>query len=365
MRIYTVGGAVRDELMGLPVKDRDHVVVGATPAELAALGYIPVGRDFPVFLHPASHEEYALARTERKTAPGYAGFTFHAAPDITLEQDLARRDLTINAIARDEHGTLIDPHGGVRDIAARMLRHVGPAFIEDPVRVLRVARFAARFGFDIAPETRALMRAMADNGEVDALVPERVWQELARGLMEARPSRMLEVLSECGALPRVAPELAVPAVAAMYPALDAAAGGHAPLEVRCAVLARGLNAAAVEALSRRLKLPAEVRDLCRLASLHAARIAAGGPADAAGLLALFDAADAWRRPERYNQLLEAALAGAAPEQAAAVRTRQRAALAAALAVDAGTLARAASGVEAIRIAITGARRDAISRVLER
>ena len=188
MKIYEVGGAVRDELLGLPVKDRDYVVVGATPEEMIDLGYRPVGKDFPVFLHPDTHEEHALARTERKTARGYHGFEFYSAPDVTLEQDLARRDLTINAIARAEDGSLIDPFDGAEDLSAGILRHVGAAFVEDPVRILRVARFAARFGFDIAPETFELMRAMVDSGEVDALVRERVWQELARGLMEKRPS---------------------------------------------------------------------------------------------------------------------------------------------------------------------------------
>ena len=196
MKTYLVGGSVRDELLGLPVQDRDYVVVGGTPDEMAKAGFRPVGADFPVFLHPRTHEEYALARTERKTAPGYKGFVFHAAPDVTLEQDLARRDLTINAMARDEQGTLVDPFGGERDLRAGILRHVSDAFAEDPVRILRVARFAARFGFAIAPETLELMRRMVRAGEADALVAERVWQELARGLMERDPSRMIAVLSE-------------------------------------------------------------------------------------------------------------------------------------------------------------------------
>src|SRR6185295_10429594 len=207
VKVFIVGGAVRDELLGLPVKDRDYVVVGATPEEMAKQGYKPVGRDFPVFLHPETHEEYALARTERKTARGYHGFEFRAAPDVTLEQDLARRDLTINAIARDTDGRIFDPHNGAADLKAGVLRYVSPAFAEDPVLILRVARFAARFGFRIAPETLELMRGMAENGEADALVPERVWQELARGLMEARPSRMFEVLRECEALVHVMPEV--------------------------------------------------------------------------------------------------------------------------------------------------------------
>ena len=201
MMLYQVGGAVRDELLGLPVQDRDYVVVGATPEEMVRQGFRPVGKDFPVFLHPRTHEEYALARTERKTARGYKGFQVYASPEVTLEQDLARRDLTINAIARDPDGRLIDPYGGMNDIKAGILRHVSPAFVEDPVRILRVARFAARFEqFSIAPETLALMRAMVDNGEVDALVPERVWQELAKGLMEKKPSRMFYALRESGAL---------------------------------------------------------------------------------------------------------------------------------------------------------------------
>ncbi|MCA0185815.1 MAG: multifunctional CCA tRNA nucleotidyl transferase/2'3'-cyclic phosphodiesterase/2'nucleotidase/phosphatase, partial [Proteobacteria bacterium] len=195
MKIYCVGGAIRDELLGQPVKDRDWVVVGATPEALVAEGFRPVGKDFPVFLHPRTQEEYALARTERKTAPGYAGFVFHTDTSVSLEEDLARRDLTINAMARGPEGELVDPYGGQADLAARVFRHVSPAFAEDPVRILRLARFAARFAdFQVAPETLALMRRMVEDGEVDALVPERVWQELAKGLMEARPSRMIEVL---------------------------------------------------------------------------------------------------------------------------------------------------------------------------
>ena len=204
MEAYVVGGAVRDALLGRPVQDRDWVVVGATPAEMLARGFRPVGKDFPVFLHPESGEEYALARTERKSGHGYHGFVCHADPDVTLEQDLARRDLTINAIARRADGSLVDPYGGVADLRAKVFRHVSPAFAEDPLRILRVARFAARFtDFSIAPETLALMRQMVAAGEVDHLVAERVWQELARGLMEAKPSRMIESLRACGALARL------------------------------------------------------------------------------------------------------------------------------------------------------------------
>jgi tRNA nucleotidyltransferase (CCA-adding enzyme) len=202
MKIYIVGGAVRDELLGRPNADRDYVVVGATPQAMQAAGYRPVGKDFPVFLHPKTHEEYALARTERKSGHGYHGFTFHAAPDVTLEEDLARRDLTINAMAKGADGELIDPYCGQRDLQAKILRHVGPAFAEDPVRILRIARFAARFSdFSVAPETLALMRGMVASGEVDHLVAERVWQELAKGLMEDKPSRLFEVLRDCGAWP--------------------------------------------------------------------------------------------------------------------------------------------------------------------
>ncbi|MDQ6684125.1 MAG: multifunctional CCA tRNA nucleotidyl transferase/2'3'-cyclic phosphodiesterase/2'nucleotidase/phosphatase, partial [Pseudomonadota bacterium] len=225
MQSYIVGGAVRDRLLGLPVQDRDWVVVGGSPEELISLGYHPVGADFPVFLHPQTKEECALARTERKTAPGYQGFAVHAAPDVSLEDDLRRRDLTINAMAEAADGSLVDPWHGAADLEARVLRHVSPAFAEDPVRILRVARFAARFAdFSVAPETEALMRAMVESGEADALVAERVWRELARGLMEARPARMFEVLRACGALARVLPEVdrlfGVPQRADHHPEVD-------------------------------------------------------------------------------------------------------------------------------------------------
>ncbi len=231
MKIYRVGGSVRDELLGLPVKDRDYVVVGSDAEEMVRLGFRPVGKDFPVFLHPETNDEYALARTERKTARGYKGFSIYAAPDVTLEQDLARRDLTINAIARDEHGNLIDPHGGAQDLKAGVLRHVSPAFVEDPVRILRVARFAARFAFEIAPETLELMRAMVSEGEVDHLVPERAWQEVSGGLMERHPSLMIEALRDCGALARILPELdalfGVPQPPQYHPEVDTRSA-HAP-----------------------------------------------------------------------------------------------------------------------------------------
>ena len=251
MQVYVVGGAVRDALLGRPSDDHDHVVVGSTPEAMLAQGFKPVGKDFPVFLHPETHEEYALARTERKTAPGYHGFTFHTAPEVTLEEDLARRDLTINAMARDTAGRVIDPFNGQGDLAARVLRHVGPAFAEDPVRILRLARFAARFtDFSVASETVALMQDMVAGGEVDHLVAERVWQELAKGLMEDKPSRMFEVLRECGALARLLPEVdalfGVPQRADYHPEIDAgihtmmvidqAARRGFPLAVRYAAL---------------------------------------------------------------------------------------------------------------------------------
>jgi tRNA nucleotidyltransferase (CCA-adding enzyme) len=247
VKLYVVGGAVRDALLGLPASDRDWVAVGATPEQLLAAGYKPVGKDFPVFLHPQTGEEVALARTERKSGPGYRGFSVHAAPGVTLDEDLARRDLTINAIAQDADGRLIDPFNGAADLQARVLRHVSSAFVEDPVRLLRVARFAARFpDFTLAPETLALLQRMVDEGEVDSLVPERVWQELSRGLMAPKPSRMFELLRECGALRRLLPEVAalwgVPQRAEHHPevdtgvhlmmVLDMAARLQAPLAVR-------------------------------------------------------------------------------------------------------------------------------------
>jgi len=256
MQIYRVGGAVRDRLLGLPVTDHDWVVVGATAEQMLAAGYTPVGRDFPVFLHPETKDEYALARTERKSGPGYRGFTVHADPSVTLEEDLARRDLTINAIAQADDGTLIDPYGGRSDLQAGVLRHVSAAFVEDPVRILRLARFAARWPrFRVAAETTALCRQMVADGEADALVAERAWQELSRGLMESQPSRMFEVLRDCGALERVLPEVArlwgVPQPAAHHPevdtgvhlmmVLDTAARLAAPLPVRWACLVHDLG----------------------------------------------------------------------------------------------------------------------------
>jgi tRNA nucleotidyltransferase (CCA-adding enzyme) len=367
MKIYCVGGAVRDELLGLPVKDRDYVVVGATPEEMVRQGYKPVGKDFPVFLHPRTHEEYALARTERKTARGYHGFEFRTAPDVTLEQDLARRDLTINAIARDADGRIIDPFNGAADLKSGVLRHVSPAFAEDPVRILRVARFAARFGFRVAPETMKLMREMARGGEADALVPERVWQEVARGLMEAKPSRVFKVLRECGALARVMPEVDAlwddpDAAREAMRGLDAAAAGGANLPARFAVLARSLDPLAVESLAGRLRAPADCRELALLAARHANTVLDAADLDAESVLELFNAVDAWRRPERFAELATASLAG--EPDAGAAQARLERARAAAAAVKAGDIARASRDTAAIRGNVDAARLEAIRRALE-
>ena len=310
MKIYAVGGCVRDELLGRPVVDRDYVVVGATPEEMVKLGYKPVGADFPVFLHPETHEEYALARTERKTAPGYRGFVFHASPDVTLEQDLRRRDLTINAMARSADGTLIDPCGGERDLRAGILRHVSAAFSEDPVRILRVARFVARFAFSVAPETLALMRSMVAIGEADALVAERVWQEIARGLMEAEPSRMVRTLRACGALERVAPELdgtvhAPGVLERLEVRLDLAAKRRAPLAARFAVLTQDLAPEAIARLASRLNAPAEPRQIAQLAARERDAVARVQERDAQSLLEIVERSDALRRPERLEQMLTA------------------------------------------------------------
>ncbi|MET0855329.1 MAG: multifunctional CCA addition/repair protein, partial [Telluria sp.] len=310
MKTYVVGGAVRDELLGLPVQDRDWVVVGATPDDMLRQGFRPVGKDFPVFLHPDTHEEYALARTERKTAPGYRGFVFHTDADVTLEEDLVRRDLTINAIARADDGALTDPFGGQADIRDRVFRHVSNAFAEDPVRILRLARFAARLAdFTVAPETMVLMRQMVEQGEVDALVPERVWQEVARGLMEAAPSRMLAVLRECGALARIMPELdklwGVPQPPLHHPEVDtgvhmmlvidyAAARGF-DLAVRFAALMHdlgkgatppaawpshhgleGLGLKLIETLCKRLKVPNECRELALMTAREHGNVSRAG-----------------------------------------------------------------------------------------
>ena len=338
LKVYCVGGAVRDGLLGLPVQDHDWVVVGATAEQMEALGYRPVGKDFPVFLHPDTHEEYALARTERKTAPGYKGFAVYAAPDVTLEQDLSRRDFTVNAIAQAEDGSLIDPYNGIVDLRAGILRHVSAAFSEDPVRILRAARFVARFGFSIAPETLELMRAMVANGEVDALVAERVWQELSRGLMEKSPSRFITTLRNCGALKKILPEIdalfGVPQPPQHHPeidcgihtmmVLDDAARHHYALEVRFAALMHDLGkgntpkdilprhigheARSVDllrALCERLRVPGECRDLGLLVARYHGDVHRARELRPDTIVRLFQNCDAWRKPERFTQLLEA------------------------------------------------------------
>ena len=338
LNIYCVGGAVRDRLLGLPVQDHDWVVVGSTPEQMVERGFKPVGSDFPVFLHPKTHEEYALARTERKVAQGYKGFTVYTSPDVTLEQDLLRRDFTINAIAEDADGNLTDPYGGQADLQAGVLRHVSEAFAEDPVRILRGARFAARFGFTFAPETLTLMRAMVDNGEVDALVAERVWQELARGLMEQQPSRFFTTLRDCGALKKILPEVealyGIPQPAHYHPEIDcgihvmmviddAAKCGHS-LEVRFAALTHDLGKATtpedtlprhigheqrsvdlLKKMSERLRVPSDCRDLGLLVAQYHSHVHKARDLRADTIVKLFDSCDLWRKPERFALILQA------------------------------------------------------------
>ena len=337
-KIYCVGGAVRDRLLGLPVKDQDWVVTGSTPEQMAAQGFVPVGKDFPVFLHPKTHEEYALARTERKTALGYKGFSVYASPDVTLEEDLLRRDFTVNAIAQDDQGQLIDPHHGIEDLNAGILRHVSGAFNEDPVRILRGARFAARFDFKIAPQTLTLMCEMVNNGEVDALVPERIWQELSRSLMEKHPSRFFNTLRSCGALKKIMPEIdalfGVPQPAKYHPEIDCglhtmlviddAARHDYALEVRFAALTHDLGKATtpvdilprhsghelrsvelVKTLCAHLRATGECRDLALLAARFHGDIHRACELRSDTIIKLFQSTDAWRRPERFVQLLEA------------------------------------------------------------
>ncbi len=312
MKTYLVGGAVRDTLLGRSGSDRDWVVVGATPEQMVGLGFVPVGKDFPVFLHPETKEEYALARTERKTAPGYKGFVVHASPDVTLEQDLARRDLTINAIAKDPEDPrhLIDPFGGQADLKGRVLRHVTDAFREDPVRILRLARFAARFGdFEVAPETVALARDMVRAGEVDALVPERVWQEVERGLMAGHPWRMAQVMWDCGAWQRLWPELDwhAPNRARLWQWLDTSAHGASALSVgqRWALWCHGASPEQVSAIGERFRVPQAVNEL----ALGWAAWGAGlqdAPPDAASACERLHRMDAQRRPERVQEWLHLA-----------------------------------------------------------
>lgn len=406
MELFEVGGAIRDELLGLKVNDRDWVAVGATPEQLIAAGFTPVGRDFPVFLHPVTREEVALARTERKSGRGYHGFVFHAAPDVTLEQDLERRDLTINAIARGADGRIVDPFGGRRDLAARVLRHVSPAFAEDPVRILRVARFAARFvDFGVAPETLALMRGMVDDGEVDALVPERVWQELSRGLMEQRPSRMFDLLRDCRALARLLPEVArlwgVPQRAEHHPevdtgvhlmmVLDMSARLGASLAVRYACLGHdlgkgttpadvlprhlgheGRSVALLRAVNERLRVPNDCRELAEVVAREHGNVHRSQELGAQALLRLLERCDALRKRQRFDEVLHACECDARgrlghEDDAYPQADRLRAALSAALTVDTAVLAqqaqeRGASGAR-IGAAIHAARARAIAAAL--
>jgi len=403
MKVYRVGGSVRDELLGLPVKDHDYVVVGSDPEEMVRLGYRPVGKDFPVFLHPRTKEEYALARTERKTGRGYKGFTVFAAREVTLEQDLARRDLTINAIARAEDGTLIDPFNGARDLRQGVLRHVSPAFAEDPVRILRVARFAARFAFEIAPETLRLMREMVASGEVDHLVPERAWQELSRGLGEARPSLMLEALRACGALARILPELdalfGVPQPPQYHPEIDtglhtllvidyAAARGF-PLPVRFAALTHDLgkgttpreqwprhigheerSVGLIRGLSERLRVQNDCRDLALLAARYHGQVHRAQELRPATVVKLFEHTDALRRPERFEELLQACACDFHGRPGFETLTYSpapllRQALAAARGVDAAAIARVQAEPAKIAQAVHAARVHAVKLALAR
>ena len=409
MQIYMVGGAVRDRLLGRPVNDHDWVVVGATPEDMVARGFLPVGRDFPVFLHPQTHEEYALARTERKSGRGYHGFSVHAAPDVTLEEDLARRDLTINSIAAPADWTgaegVFDPYNGVADLHARVLRHVTDAFREDPVRILRVARFAARFtDFSVAPETMQLMRQMVNAGEADHLVAERVWQELARGLMEAQPSRMFQVLRACGALAVLLPELdrlwGVPQRADYHPevdtgvhvmlVLDMAAQLQAPLAVRFACLVHDLgkgttpqdvlprhigheqrSSRLLKAVAERLRLPTDCRELADVVAREHGNIHRSGELGAAAILRLLERCDALRKPARFADVLlacECDARGRLGFADAAYPQRQRlaAALQLALAVPTAEVAQraAAAGAQGAQIGawISQARTQALEKL---
>lgn len=416
MKTFLVGGAIRDALLGRSGSDRDWVVVGATPEQMGALGYLPVGRDFPVFLHPRTREEYALARTERKSAPGYRGFVVHAAPDVTLEQDLARRDLTVNAIAlpaeragaaAPDAADLVDPFHGQRDLKDKVLRHVTDAFREDPVRILRVARFAARFAdFGIAPETLALMREMVAAGEVDALVPERVWQELSRGLMEAKPSRMFEVLRDCGALAVLLPEVdrlwGVPQPEAHHPeidtgvhlmlVLDMAAQLEAPPPVRFACLVHDLGKGTtradvlprhigheqrsvklLQAVCERWRVPVELRELAEVVAREHGNIHRSAELGAAALMRLLERCDALRKPQRFTQVLQACECDARgrlgfEDRPYPQRARLQAALDAALAVATRPIAQAAAAAgatgPAIGEAVARARTAAIAAWLQ-
>lgn len=402
MQIYSVGGAVRDELLGLPIKDRDFVVVGSTVYEMLSLGYKPVGKDFPVFLHPKTHEEYALARTERKTASGYKGFAVHAAPDVTLEQDLARRDLTINAIAKDTQGNIIDPYHGVADLKSGILRHVSVAFSEDPVRILRIARFAARFThFTVATETNHLMRDMVNNGEVDALVAERVWQELAKGLMETRPSRMFSVLRDCDALNKILPELnrlwGVPQPALHHPEIDTgvhvmmvidyAASQDFSLPVRYAALTHDLGKGTtpvdilprhigheersihlLKDVNKRLRVPNDCKELANIVAKFHGKLHQVTKMRSDTLLSFLMELDAIRQPLRFHEFLRACESDSrgrtgfenCPTPEADLMLK---ALEFAMGIDAGLVAKQFDTSEKIKEAIFSARLQAIRQHL--
>ena len=359
LQLYIVGGAVRDALLGLPAGDRDWVIVGATPELMAARGFIPVGGDFPVFLHPITKEEYALARTERKSGRGYKGFTFYTGAEVTLEEDLKRRDLTVNAIAQSMTGELVDPLNGAADLSAKILRHVGPAFEEDPVRILRLARFMARFTeFVVAPETLALCRKMVASGEVDALVPERVWQELARGLMSAQPSRMLALLTEVGAANRIMPELVLnPGVQAL---VDRVAQQGLPLASRYAVLC--LDTPELKALATRLRVPSDCADMARLLPVVLTAVARlGNMLRAEAVLSLIEACDALRKPERFDALMRTACY--VDDMSRATCEAWQSWLHVVLAVDAGAAARLASAPDQIKQTVRAARLAALQEAL--
>ena len=402
MQVYLVGGAVRDELLGIAVKDKDFVVVGSTPDEMIAAGFKPVGKDFPVFLHPKTHDEYALARTERKTAKGYKGFVVHASPEVTLEEDLARRDLTINAIAKDSTGKFIDPYNGLADIQSKTLRHVSHAFAEDPVRILRAARLSARFqDFSLAPETNQLMQQMVASGEVDALVAERVWQELAKGLMEDKPSRMFDVLRACCALKKILPELdklwGVPQSAQYHPeidtgvhvmlAIDYAARQNYALAVRFATLmhdlgkgvtpaellpqhigheARGIHL--VKDVCKRLRVPNDCKELAQIVSKFHGKLHQVLQMKPSTLLSFIVELDAIRQPERLKDFLRACEADSRgrtglENHATPAADLMQKVLAAAMNVDAGAVASAYDAPEEIKAAVFEARLDAVKKTL--
>lgn len=402
IQTYIVGGAVRDELLGLAVKDQDYVVVGSTPEAMEVAGFKPVGKDFPVFLHPKTHQEYALARTERKTGLGYKGFVVHASPDVTLVEDLARRDLTINAIAKAENGQLIDPFKGLADIQSKTLRHVSDAFAEDPVRILRAARFAARFtDFNVAPETILLMQGMVAAGEVDALVAERVWQELAKGLMETKPSRMFDVLRECGALKKILPELdalwGVPQPAQHHPEIDTgihvmmvidyAAQQNFSLPIRFAALMHDLgkgttpkemlprhighevrSLSLLKEVSKRLRVPNDCKELAQIVAKFHGKLHQSSQMRPDTLLAFLMELDAVRQPARFKDFLKACEAdsrgrtGLEDCETPAADLMQKV-LKAALSIDAGIIAKQYNAPEKIKTAIFEARLQAVKQVL--